>query len=161
MSEATADAPDEPTKKGGKALIIGIISALLAAGGGFFSTYSGFAQSLAGTESSDATHHDSHATEEVQFVALEPIIISYPGSPGHQFRISAQLEVPPHEVKEVSHLMPRVLDVLNGFLRALDPTTLSDRAAWYDLRLKMLYRIRMVLGEDRVRDLLITEFVLH
>ena len=56
--------------------------------------------------------------------------------------------------------MPRVIDVLNGYLRAVEPSILSAPDALTRLRAQMLRRVRMVVGEDRVNDLLVMEFVL-
>ena len=57
--------------------------------------------------------------------------------------------------------MPRIVDVMNGYLRALDAAELENPAALVRLRAQMLRRIQIVTGEGRVRDLLITEFVLN
>jgi flagellar FliL protein len=58
-------------------------------------------------------------------------------------------------------LMPRILDVLNTYLRAVDVRDLEQPAAIARLRAQMLRRIQVVTGEGRVRDLLITEFILN
>ena len=60
-----------------------------------------------------------------------------------------------------SGLMPRVLDVLNTYLRAVEVRDLEEPAALARLRAQMLRRIQVVTGEGRVRDLLIAEFVLN
>lgn len=162
MADPTAPETEEPKKRSGKGLLIAAVLSLVLGVGAFFVTYTGVVQGLLGLGAADhATAHDGLIDPDVGFVAVEPIAISYAGPPARQFRIALQLEVPHDSEKEVQKLMPRVLNVLNGFLRAVDPDSLSDRAAWYDLRLKMLYRVRMVLGESLVRDLLITEFVMH
>ena len=57
--------------------------------------------------------------------------------------------------------MPRILDVMNSYLRAIDTGSLEDPAAMVRLRAQMLRRIQIVTGEGRVRDLLVTEFVLN
>lgn len=160
MSEAEENEAVAPAKKSKKGLMIGLILAVFAGGGGFFATYSGAIQGISGGGGHGESHHDA-TSDSIAFVPIEAITVSYPGPPERLFRFAAQLEVGESSAHEVEKMMPRVLDVLNGFLRALDPTTLNDRTAWYDLRLKMLYRVRMVLGEDKVRDLLITEFILH
>ena len=58
-------------------------------------------------------------------------------------------------------LVPRILDVLNGYLRAVEVAELGDANALVRLRSQMLRRIQIVTGEGRVRDLLVTEFVLN
>jgi len=95
-------------------------------------------------------------------VAMDPIMISLPpGSSARLLRFSGQLEVAPDHAAEIAGLMPRVLDVLNTFLRAVEPRDLEQPAALAPLRAQMLRRIQVVTGEGRVRDLLITEFVLN
>ena len=50
--------------------------------------------------------------------------------------------------------MPRVLDVLNTYLRAVEVRDLEEPASLARLRAQMLRRIQVVTGEGRVRDLL-------
>jgi flagellar FliL protein len=57
--------------------------------------------------------------------------------------------------------MPRVIDVLNGYLRAVEPGDFDDPAILGRLRAQMLRRVQIVTGTERVRDLLIMEFVLN
>jgi flagellar FliL protein len=51
--------------------------------------------------------------------------------------------------------------VLNGYLRAVDAADLEDPAALVRVRAQMLRRVQLVTGEGRVRDLLVTEFLLN
>jgi flagellar FliL protein len=64
-------------------------------------------------------------------------------------------------VAEVTLLLPRILDVLNSYLRAIDVAEIEDSAALVRIRAQLLRRIQIVTGEGRVRDLLVTEFVLN
>ncbi len=57
--------------------------------------------------------------------------------------------------------MPRVLDVLNTYLRAVEVRDLEEPSSLARLRAQMLRRIQVVTGEGRVRDLLISELVLN
>ncbi|MEL7416552.1 MAG: flagellar basal body-associated FliL family protein, partial [Pseudomonadota bacterium] len=58
-------------------------------------------------------------------------------------------------------LKPRISDVLNTYLRAVSLDELENPAAMLRLRAQMLRRIQLVTGEGRVRDLLISEFILN
>jgi len=58
-------------------------------------------------------------------------------------------------------LKPRIVDVLNGYLRAVTFAEMADPNALARLRGQMLRRIQVVTGEGRVKDLLIMEFVLN
>ena len=155
----TADDTGEKPKKGGRlGLVLGIAGALALGGGGFFAIYSGLLPMGGG--------HDDHAAAEgvpgVAFVPMEPIMVSLPrGGATRMLRFTGQLEVAPEYQAEVASLMPRVLDVLNTYLRAVEVRDLEDPAALARLRAQMLRRLQVVTGEGRVNDLLVTEFVLN
>ena len=174
MSEA-AETPDgedaEPKKKSKLPLIIGLVLALAGGGGGFFAVYSGLLFGSDAAHSDEAHEGDSHGEAEavnipdmpnVDFVAVEPMLISLAGSTDNTaLRFRAQLEVVGGHQAEVEKLLPRVVDVLNSYLRALDVADLEDRAALSKLRAQMLRRVQIVTGPGRVSDLLIMEFVLN
>lgn len=153
---------EEPVKKSKLPLLIGVVLALLLGGGGFFAVYSGM---ILGpdtqAEDTQAPMHEE-ASESIAFVPLEPLIIALAPEAGpRHLRIAAQLEVPPSAESDVAHLSPRILDVMNGYLRAVDLTDIEDPTALMRLRAQMLRRIQIVTGEGRVNDFLITEFVLN
>ena len=57
-------------------------------------------------------------------------------------------------------VLPRIIDVLNTYLRAVSEDELGKPAALERLRAQMLRRIQVVTEQGQVKDLLITEFVL-
>ena len=96
------------------------------------------------------------------FVALDPIVVNMPAAADStHLRFAAQLEVGRGAQDAVIAQMPRILDVLNDYLRALDPGQLGERSALMRLRAQMLRRVQVVTGDGAVRDLLITEFVMN
>lgn len=162
---AVADPEEEaPKKKSKLPLLIGIVLAIAGGGGGFFAVKSGMIGG-ATTEQveSDATAIEpAEATEAVAFVALDPLVISLPADGGRtHLRFAAQLEVAPGSALEVENLKPRIVDVLNSYLRAVKIAELEDPATLAKLRSQMLRRVQIVTGDGRVRDLLIMEFVLN
>jgi flagellar FliL protein len=173
MTNAAEIAEAEPAPKKGKlGLILGLVGALALGGGGFYAVYAGLLDpsALAGGGGHDAGGHgsDGHggaevaALADVAFVPMEPIMISLPpGGAARHLRFSGQLEVAPENAATVAALMPRVLDVLNTYLRAVQARDIEDPAALARLRAQMLRRIQVVTGDGQVRDLLITEFVLN
>jgi len=105
---------------------------------------------------------DASGTPEIAFVAIDPVIVSLgSATENRHLKFTSQLEVEKMYASEVSLLLPRILDVLNSYLSAVDPTTLQGNAAIVRVRAQLLRRIQIVTGEGRVRDLLITEFVLN
>ena len=160
------DVIEEGKKKGGKGgLIIGLVLMLVLGGGGFFAVYSGMLALPFGGEEHAEEKHEAPPPPDLPptaFVKLDEIVISLGrGARAKHLVLAAELEVNPLHTAEVETLKPRVLDVLNTYLRALDERDVEDPAAMARLRAQMLRRIQVVTGEGRVRDLLITRFVLQ
>ncbi len=167
MAAKEPEAGEEaPKKKGGKTgMILGLVLALVLGGGGFYAVHSGllFAapQDAAQSGQPDAPQPLAGPLPSVAFVAVDPLVVNLgPAGAGRHLRFRAQLEVGADHVADVTLMLPRVTDVLNGYLRAVDLTDLSDPMALQRLRAQMLRRVQVVTGEGRVRDLLIMEFVL-
>lgn len=162
-TETDADAAEAPKKSGKTGLLIGLVLALALGGGGFYAVYSGL---LLGTPAGDSYGADGPGPIEdlppVSFVSLEPLVVSVGASAANRhLRFRAALEVEPGYEGEVTKLIPRVVDVLNSYLRAVEIADLENPGALIDLRAQMLRRIQLVTGDGRVRDLLIMEFVLN
>ena len=155
---------DAPKKSSKLPMIIGLVLALAGGGGGFFAVYSGM---ILGTgEAEETAVEESEEPMEnlpdVAFVPVDPIVVSLnDSSSSKHLRFRAQLEVPSKHQADVEGILPRVVDVLNSYLRALEPTDIQGTAALIKLRAQMLRRIQVVTGQGRVRDLLIMEFVLN
>lgn len=160
LADAEATEVEVPKKKSKKPIIIGAVLALVLGGGGFYATYAGLLFGHPEGEMAEADKPDP--LPEIAFVPIEPVVISLgPGSTSQHLRFTAQLEVNKSYTDEVALLMPRILDVLNGYLRAVEVAELEDPSAMARLRAQMLRRVQIVTGEGRVRDLLVTEFVLN
>ncbi|WP_294620153.1 flagellar basal body-associated FliL family protein [uncultured Roseovarius sp.] len=160
----TENTEEDPPKKASKLpLILGLVLALVGGGGGFFAVYSGMilAPDSAETTAEEESPDKVKAMPDVAFVPVDPMVISLGSSAARHLRFQAQLEVGAPYEAEVTKLMPRVVDVLNSYLRALEPEDLEASSALIRLRAQMLRRVQIVTGGDRVRDLLIMEFVLN
>lgn len=159
---------DPPKKKRGLLvpLLIGVVLAALGGGGGYWAVTMGpFAPEVVpvadGTES-DMPAQMSLPPVDVAFVPLETLVISLgPEQAARHLMFTAQLEVDPAYLDEVTQLSPRVLDVLNGYLRVISMTELSDPTSLARLRAQMLRRIQIVTGAGKVQDLLVTQFVVN
>ncbi|WP_116132958.1 flagellar basal body-associated protein FliL [Tropicimonas sp. IMCC34043] len=158
MSDAAA-AEQTSTKRGSKPLFLGLGLAAILGACGFVITYTGLLRG--GASGHGETAQTSHL-QPTSYVPIEPILISLShGARPRHLRFRAELEVEPNEQHNVELLMPRVLDVLNSYLRAVDVEDLERQTSLIGLRAQMLRRVRLVVGENRVRDLLVTEFVLN
>ncbi|WP_417262466.1 flagellar basal body-associated FliL family protein [Celeribacter sp.] len=158
---------EEPKKKSKLPLILGVVLMLVLGGGGFFAVYSGM---LFAPETEHVDEDLAALDEEpmaplpsVAFVSVEPLIVNLIDTTGRgrHLRFQAQLEVPLQYEQEVITLLPRVMDVLNGYLRAVDVADLENPSALVRLRAQILRRLQIVAGEGRVKDVLIMEFVIN
>lgn len=162
MAEAElADGDETPRKKSKLPLIMGLVFLLLGGGGGFFAVYSGM---ILGPHEEETEPHAEgvEPLPEIAFVPIEPMVVSLgPGAGGRFLHFTAQIEVEKAHEGDVVLILPRILDVLNGYLRAVGTAELEDPDALVRIRSQMLRRVQLVSGEGRVRDLLVTEFVIN
>ncbi len=159
MADADMSQDAAPKKKSKLPLILGLVLFLVLGGGGFYAVYSGLILGHAPPES-EAEHVGE--LPAIAYVPLEPVTITLGDVASNtHLRFAAQLEVNLAYQADVVLLTPRILDVLNGYLRAVEVSELGDPNALVRLRSQMLRRIQIVTGEGRVRDLLVTEFVLN
>ncbi len=163
-ADITAEAAEEeaPAKKSKKGLVVGLVGALLLGGGGFYATYAGLIGGTSASEAEEEPAMDLQELPAVSFVELDPLVISLgTNARSRHLRFRASLEVEPAYEEDVIKLKPRVIDVLNAYLRAVDTAMLEDPHSLVKLRAQMLRRIQLVTGDGRVRNLLILEFVLN
>lgn len=172
MSEADATnldelAEEEPGKKSRLPLIMGLVLALVLGGGGFFVTYSGLfslAPFLGGeqAEEPEAPLPAAYTDPNFAFVAVGEMVIPLgPKAEADVLIIESSIEVAPDDVTMVTTLMPRIRDVFNTYLRAIEESDLELPGASMQLRAQLLRRIRVVINPVEPRDLLFTSFVLR
>jgi flagellar protein FliL len=161
MTDATADSVAPPAKKSRFGLVLGLVLAVAGAGGGFYAVRSGL---LFPKAEKNAVSVGAKAEElaDIAYVAMDPILISLgDGQVARLLKFRAELEVNASYRKEVELIMPRITDVLNGYLRAIPTEELTKPQSLTRLRAQMLRRVQVVTGKERVLDLLIMEFVLN
>ncbi len=165
MTDATAEQAEAPKKKGKKGMIIGLILAVIGAAGGYFLTTSGALPIGSETSAQNAKEKKDDTPEkalpDVGFVDLPPVVVSVNTGDSRHLKFHAQLEVNSEYLGDVEKMKPRIMDVLNGYLRAVEVSDLEDSLALMRIRGHLLRRIGIVVGEDRVRDVLVMEFVLN
>ena len=165
MADAAAEAPEAPVKSKKLPLILGLILALAGAGGGFYASSSGLLfghNGASGVDAHQGTEAQTEPLPDIAYVEIEPITISLAGNKYvRHLRFRSQLEVNGTHQDDVELILPRIVDVLNSYLRALDVTEFEEPQALAKLRGQMLRRVQVVAGQGRVRDLLVMEFVLN
>jgi flagellar FliL protein len=166
-TDAMADA--KKGENGGKKkgilmpLLIGLVAAIVSGGAGFMMVNMDM---LPLPEKEPEAAHAAPAEPidlpHTAFLPLTPLIVTLgSGDDLRQLQLTAQLEVAPEAVDAVSLLTPRVVDVLNTYLRAVDSEVVENPAAMLRMRAQMLRRIQVVTGQGMVRDLLVAEFILR
>jgi len=170
-----ADQANEPTrKKGSKLILFAALAAVLLGGASFYAVHSGLvvlpftADAMPAQENAEQGGAPAPmlAREEdgplPAFVALEPMVISLgPEAEAEHLKLRLEIEVAPEASDAVAALRPRIADVLNGFLRAVDERVLAEPRAMARLRAQMLRRVQLVTPQGATRDLLVQEFVLN
>lgn len=156
QTDANVDAP--PDKGSKLPLILSLVFALIGGGGGFYLTWSGL---LLGPGQKKVENVGTESViPDMAYIPIDPMVISLrkPTKSNH-LRFRAQLEVHAQYKADVEKLMPRVTDVLNTYLRAVKVEDFDDPGILIRLRSQMLHRVNVVVGQRRVNNLLIMEFV--
>lgn len=104
-----------------------------------------------------AIQHSEHAT----FLVLEPMVISIqPIGRSKHLRVSLVFETDDEGAQLLLDNGFYVQDVLNTYLRSVDHTVLEDPSSMSRLRAQILRRIRVIVPDASVTNVLITEFIL-
>lgn len=152
-------------KRGGMMvpLLLGLVLALVGGGGGYWAVTMGPLASEPPEEMADDMPDGTEMPgADVVFVPLEPVVVSLgPVSGNRHLMFTAHLEVPSAYEEEVTTLVPRILDVLNSYLRVIDIAEIGEPTSLAVLRAQVLRRMQVVSGPGRINDLLVTQFVVN
>ena len=131
-----------------------------AAGAAYFLAPSGAAcPAPSGAAEAKASGHET--PKNIAFVTLEPLVVSLgPAAKSRYLKISVSIETTHGHEEALSALTPRIRDVLNSYLRAVDEEDLIRPAGMTRLRAQMLRRLQLVAPSEEISDVLITDFVL-
>lgn len=100
-------------------------------------------------------------TEYATFLIMEPMVVSVtPIGRSKHLKISLVLETDDDGAEELLGHGFYVQDILNTFLRSVDTQVLEDPAAMSRLRAQILRRVRAIVPDANVQNVLITEFIL-
>lgn len=167
-----ADAPEDAQDDGAKkpnlvklGLMIGlpVLILLLAGAGGALLFLGG--EDAAETAEADAQGGEStegDADEYATYAFERPIIVQLDAAGSDPKLLSMRLELEIADAQTAALLderMGRVIDGYAAFLRELTPDDLAGSAGMHRVRLELLRRSRLALGEDAVEGVLITELL--
>ena len=178
MTDATAGIEDveEPPAKKSKGMLFGLVGAVLLGGASFYGVFSGliplpFGEAPPPMEehAQETSNHSAESNPKPEyselsssFIPMREIIVSLgPNSVSKHLKLVVSIEVDSEAEKQVEALSPRIRDVLNTFLRAIDERDFEVPRAMTRLRGQMLRRVQLVTPPGAVRDLLIQDFVLN
>ena len=116
MAQTQTEPEAAPSHSSRLPLILGLVLMIAGGGASFAALYLGLLPAGHGAAQDTAT--GPAALPDIAYVALEPMVISLSDPAARHLRFSAQIEVPAAYQKDVELLRPRVVDVLNGYLRA-------------------------------------------
>ena len=153
--EEQDDVEEKPKKKGG--LLIGLVLAIAAGGGAF-----AFTSGMLGGGDQPMEKKMVMLSDGLSFIPVEPMTVAIGNPADRRFlRFRAELEVAEEAEGDISKMLPRVMDVLNTYLQSLEMSDIEDPSALLKLRSQMRRRVDLVVGGDRVHDLLVLEFVVN
>lgn len=171
--DTAEDAGDEKKKKGSKKpLLFGLLAALILGGGATYATMNGIVSVpfMGKSDKKDKSDdYDNHADtkdmrdhdKEYAYVPIDDLFVSIvkQGRP-KQLRMSLNIETDKEHLEKVEKAMPRIKDMLNTYLRAVEEQDLVDPSALDRLRAQILRRLHLVLPPEAVSDLLVTNFII-
>ena len=143
-------------------LILGLLFALVFGGGSYLAVSSGTIFNRETGNLAEDNFINVEPLPDVTFVPVDPLVISLGSKSDYShLQFESQLEVVRQYQDDVTVLMPRIVDVLNGYLRAVNVRDFEEPSTLIRLRAQMLRRVQIVTGEGRVRGLLIMKFVVN
>lgn len=155
-----------PAESGGNLLvnsaIIAVICGAAAFGVVFFLAPSGATESAACAVSPDAYGPAPLANADTGYVELEDMLITVGiGGNARYVKVNAVVMTPAAEVEAVQAASPMLQDAFLTYLRAIDISDFEAEAFYPDLKEQLSRRAELVLGAERARGVLITEFMLR
>lgn len=114
-----------------------------------------------GEKKKKAEGHGEKAKNEFVFVPMEPLVVTLgPEAEAKYLKITMSIETAKGGEADVASVMPKLRDVLNGYLRALDESDLAEPSNMSRIRSQMLRRLQLVAPDAGISNVLITDFVL-
>lgn len=155
-----SDESPEPKKKS-KAMLFGVLGALILGGGGAYATYSGMVTlPFGGGGPAKEDTADIHENVETAYVRLDPLVVDLGrGGRSGRLRISLAIETTTKNYDAVEARKLRITDTLHSFMRAVKQDDLRDPSRTDMLRSRILRRVMLETPPGAVSDVLISEFV--
>ncbi|MFP7569185.1 flagellar basal body-associated protein FliL [Marivita sp. S2033] len=167
MMAAAAESDDqiqngEAQKSSKLGLILSVALCFLGAGLGYVGVSTGVIPIGGGEKTSPGPTQSVEERPDIAFVPIPTLIVTLPpDAKNDHLRFSGQIEVPAEYKSDVEFLLPRIQDLMNGYLRALTAEDIEGVGALFKIRLHLFRRIVMVVGLGKANGLMVTEFILN
>ena len=112
--------------------------------------------------SASAAAESEAAPGPTSFMALPPIVANLYTEEHFQRFLSLEMSIEladPADEAAIENAMPRILDLIQAYLRDVAPEDLDSSAGMYDLRRNLLHRIRLGVPPVEVSDVLFQEIL--
>ena len=168
-TETEQNKPDEPGKKKGGGLITQLVLAVVLGCTAFGTVWFMPARSSGTAECPPAGEMKNTATllpelplSEITFIEMEPMIITLgEEASSRNLRIGITLETAKADQENILFAEPKLRDAFTGYLRALEVSDIEDPNSIIRLRAQLQRRAEVILGNQSVRGVLITDFVIR
>ncbi|GGD17564.1 flagellar basal body-associated FliL family protein [Aquisalinus flavus] len=115
-----------------------------------------------GDVKSTATLLPELALSEITFIEMEPMIVTLgEDASARNLRIGITLETAKADQESILFAQPKLRDAFTGYLRALEVSDIEDPNSIIRLRAQLQRRAEVILGNQSVRGVLITDFVIR
>jgi flagellar FliL protein len=164
--EAKSDEPgDAPAPKSSKRKLIMIgapVAVLLLAGAGLW--FTGILPHALGMDKHAGQVAEAPKPVPPSYIDLPEMVANLNGNlrkPSY-IKLSARIEVPnPGDVDKVKAALPRVVDLMQTYLREMRPEELRGSAGTYRLKEELLVRASTAAAPAKVSDVLFTQMLVQ
>jgi flagellar FliL protein len=158
--ESDAAAPAKGGKK--KLVLLAVPLILVAVAAGLW--FSGIGPKLLGKKKPPPSPAAAEAAAAPVFVDLPDIVANLASTPRHQSYIKLKVKVELAKAADQAAFtaaLPRVLDLLQTYLRDMRPDELRGSAGTYRLREELIARANIAVAPAHVNDVLFTELLIQ
>jgi flagellar protein FliL len=158
--ETEEKSPKKPGKS--KLILIALPVVLLVAGAGLW--FTGVLPHMLGTASHDEKTAEAAKLAPPSYLDLGEMIANLNNN-AHKpayVKLSARVEIPkPEDVEKVKAALPRLVDMMQTYLREMRPEELRGSAGTYRLREELLVRANAAVAPATVSDVLFTQLLVQ